>query len=255
MSILRAHGLTSVAWGLIVLAGSLAGCGGARPDAGQDSLDPLESVEARELYRRGALLGGAGDYIRAEQYIAAAIERGFPEDEAMPMLMQVCVEASRLVAALEYAEPYLLRHPDQWSLRMLVASIHLGLGHDERARDELIRVLEDADDEPAQAHYLLGTLFRDELEDQQSSLLHFRRYLELEPDGPHRDEARAALPGAERGLPPPVAPTSEEASDDGAGDAATPPQPVQTQRALPQRVPSDAEVVGDPDRRHEGGEP
>lgn len=240
---MRARRLLRLALGSAVLTGCLAGCGGAQAPAGDESIDPLESVEAQELYRRGALLGGAGDYIRAEQYIAAAIDRGYPEDQAMPMLMQVCVEASRLVAALEYAEPYLMRHPSQWSLRMLVASIHIGLGHDERARDELMRVIEDAEDEPAQAHYLLGALYRDELEDPQASLLHFRRYLELEPDGPHRDEARAALPPEERGLPRAVAP---EEGEEGTGN-------------LPQRIPSEGSdesgVDAGTDPRHEGGEP
>jgi tetratricopeptide (TPR) repeat protein len=160
--------------------------------------DPLDTVSADELFSRGVRLGQAGDFIRAEQYIAAAIERGYSEERAMPALMAACVQGSRLSAALGYAEPYLARHPNEWSLRLLVASIHMGLSQHERARDELARVLRDAPEEPPQAHYFLGVLHRDHLDDADIAHQRFRRYLELAPDGPHRDEAISALPDAER---------------------------------------------------------
>lgn len=171
------------------------GCGAQSPSGGSASnADPLDDVTGEELYRRGRLLAASGDFIRAEQYIAAAITRGFPEDEAMPALMQVCIEGSRLSAALSYAEPYLASHPGQWSLRMLVASIHMGLAHDERAREELERVIQDAADDAPQAHYFLGVLFRDRLADAERAAEHFGRYLALAPEGEHIEEARAGLP-------------------------------------------------------------
>lgn len=177
----------------------LAACGAASANSPDDDepFDPLESVSAEELYRRGTLLSQAGDYIRAEQYLAAAIQRGFPEERAMPALMAACVEASRLVAALQYAEPYLARHPDHWTLRMLVASIHMGLDHHVRARDELERVVRDAPDDPPQAHYFLGVLYRDQFDDEAQAAEHFGRYLALAPDGEHTEEARAGLPRPE----------------------------------------------------------
>jgi|SRR5690606_6725662 len=158
-------------------------------------------VTAEELFRRGVLLIRAGDSVRAEQYIAAAIDRGFPEEQAMPALMHACVQSSRLSAALTYAEPYLARRPNEWPLRLLVASIHMGLEQHERARQELDRVLRDAPEEPPEAHYFLGVLLRDELEDVEGAREHFRRYLALAPDGNHREEALALLPPEERGLP------------------------------------------------------
>ena len=112
----------------------------------------------------------------------------------MPALMQVCVQGQRLVAALGYAEPYLARHPDNWTLRMLVASIHMGLENHEQARDQLTRVIETAPEEPPQAHYFLGVLYRDSLADNERAAEHFRRYLALAPDGEHREEAAAGLP-------------------------------------------------------------
>lgn len=186
---------------IIALALALVGCAGSTPAPESPTGDPLAEISAEELYRRGVMLGQAGDYIRAEQYLSAAIDRGYPEDEAIPVLIEACVESSRLVAALSYAEPYLERHPTQWSLRMLVASIHMGMGDHERARDELTQVLRDAPEEPAAAHYFLGVLLRDELDDEAAAQEHFRRYLALAPEGPHREEALMALPEEERGGP------------------------------------------------------
>jgi len=208
---------------VFVLAAMLAsaGCGGASPGgprAGQ-SPDPLDSVSPEELFRRGVLLGQAGDSVRAEQYIAAAIDRGFSEDRAMPALMHACVRSSRLSAALTYAEPYLLRNPSNWPLRLLVASLHMGLAQHERARQELDRVLRDAPEEPPEAHYFLGVLLRDQLDDLEGARGHFRRYLALAPQGDHRDEALAALPEEERGIPRRMerhAPAPEEGPADAA---------------------------------------
>lgn len=180
---------------LLALALLASACGAADRSAEEPIVDPLESVTGEELYRRGRLLARGGDLIRAEQYFAASIGRGYPEERVLPALMHVCIEASRLVAALQYAEPYLARHPDAWSLRMLVASLHMGMEHHTEARTHLERVLRDAPDEPPQAHYFLGVLFRDRLEDPERSATHFRRYLVLDPDGDHVDEARAGVSG------------------------------------------------------------
>jgi tetratricopeptide (TPR) repeat protein len=180
----------------------LGACGASNPGAaGSDSPDPLDGTTAEELYERGVELGNAGDYVRAEQYIVAAMDRGYSEDDAMPALMRFCLAASRLMAALGYAEGYLQRHPRAWALRMLVASIRMGLDQADQAREELERVLDDAPEEPPEAHYFLGVLFRDELADMETSRAHFRRYLALAPQGSHREEALAALPPEERGLP------------------------------------------------------
>lgn len=188
---------------------ALAGCGAASSDAPRPenaSPDPLDSVSAEELYRRGVMLVRAGDSVRAEQYLVAAIDRGFPEEAAMPALMHACVQSSRLSAALSYAKPFLARHPTQWPLRLLVATLHMGLEQPAKAREELVRVLRDAPEEPPEAHYFLGVLLRDELDDPEGSREHFRRYLALAPDGRHREEALAALPPEERGLPIRMAP-------------------------------------------------
>lgn len=214
----------------VMLALLIGACGGAPRSQGGPPPDPLDTVSPEQLYEAGVQLGQRGDHIRAEQYIVAAIDRGFPEDRAMPALLHACVESSRMSAALSYAEPYLSRHPAQWPLRLLVASIHMGLEQNDRAQAELERVLRDApaEQEPPEAHYFLGVLHRNRGAEGDVEIArgHFRRYLALSPDGPHRDEALGALPPEESGLPQRI-PSSDvperiEAEDAPPSEGATP---------------------------------
>jgi tetratricopeptide (TPR) repeat protein len=198
-----------------------AGCGEAPPKAPATAAgDPLRTVAPEELYRRGIALGEAGDLIRAEQYLAAAIDRGYPAERALPPLLRVCLASSRLRAALSHAEPYLEQHPKAWSLRYLVGSIYLGIGNYEQARESLERVIADAPDQP-DAYYLLGVVLRDGVGDRPEAARRFERYLELAPDGQHVGEARQALfalrqpvapvPAAPPAGPPPPRPQHQEA--------------------------------------------
>ena len=156
--------------------------------------DPLVTVSADELYRRGQALVARGDHLRAEQYFAAAIRRGYPEVEAVPRLVRACVASSRLSSALAYAEPYLERHPGDWSLRLLVATLYLGLSDFAQSRDALQQVVTDAPEQPL-PWFLLGVVHRDELDDRDVARRSFERYLELAPEGEHAEEARAFVEG------------------------------------------------------------
>ncbi|MEM9068504.1 MAG: tetratricopeptide repeat protein [Myxococcota bacterium] len=152
----------------------------------------MEGVEAERLYNHGTALAGRGDLVRAEQYIVAAIERGYSREEALPTLLQVCVAGQRHAAALRHAEPYLRDHPDNWSLRYVVATLHLGLGRVSRAQSELEQVIEDAPQE-ANPYYTLGTMYRDQMQDEEEATRWFNRYLELAPRGDHAAEVRRWL--------------------------------------------------------------
>ncbi|GAB4200389.1 MAG: hypothetical protein OHK0013_11370 [Sandaracinaceae bacterium] len=216
-------GTRRLAGGMIVLAGllpagwGLLGCGGpsvevrASTSTSTPPPDPLESVTPEELYRRGVVLSQHGDFVRAEQYLLAARGRGFDERRVIPALMEVCVRASRLSAAIGYAEPYLESHPDEWALRILIGSIHLGLGHLAEARAHLERALRDGQPEPAEAHYLLGHVLREQAELLEARH-HFARYAELEPHGVHAEEVDAILreppPHVAQPVPPAIRPTS-----------------------------------------------
>lgn len=206
--------------GWVMALALVAACGEApgKPTTSTPG-DAIRNVPAAELYRRGIALGHAGDLIRAEQYLAAAIDRGYPAEEALPPLLRVCVASSRLRAALGHAEPYLQRHPEAWSLRYLVASIHLGIGNVEEARSSLERVISDAPDQP-DAYFLLGVVLRDGVGDRPAAARRFERYLELAPNGAHVSEAKAALV-ALRQAPPaasmaPTAPPAPKPHDEAA---------------------------------------
>lgn len=200
-----------------------AGCGGPNVEVQTTSSatasDPLNDIPPAELYRRGMILGQRGDFVRAEQYLLAARNRGFDEARVIPALMEVCVRGSRLSAGLGYAEPYLESHPTDWPLRLLVGSIHLGLGRLAEARSHLERALRDgtaaaareARPEPAEPHYLLGIVLREQAE-IVASRAHFARYAELEPAGTHAEEVRAILeeplPHQAEPVPPAVRPST-----------------------------------------------
>jgi tetratricopeptide (TPR) repeat protein len=175
--------------GLVSVIGLLA-CGGSAKSVRQPG-DPLAGVPGDALYRQGVMLVARQDFVRAEQYFAAAMARGVREARVMPMLMRACLESSRLHAALGHALPYLSRTPGDWRLRYLVASVLAALGDPAQARQHLDRVIAVAPDF-ADAHFLLGTLARDEL-DLERAQKDFARYLALAPEGKHADEARDGL--------------------------------------------------------------
>lgn len=176
----------------------IGGCGSSTPEPHTGPADPLRTVGAEDLYRTGRELLAQHDYVRAEQYLAASMERGYDEARVLPDLLESCIASSRMRAALRYAEPYLARVPEAWSLRLLVANIHLGLGHVDRARRELLIVVNDNPDHPA-AWYTLGVVHRDHLEDEEGAEEYFARYIELSPAGPHATDALRSTPGDDTG--------------------------------------------------------
>ncbi len=205
-------------------AAGLCACGAASSQQEEPPVtDPLQTVTAQELYDRGVQLAAREDYVRAEQYFVAAIQRGHDETTILPRLLSACVRSSRLSAALGYAEPYLERHPDAWSLRLLVATIHMGLGENEQAHAALVRVLQDQP-ESAAAHYMFAVFARDQLSDAAASEASFRRYLELEPEGEHVLEARSAVAHGERAAAAPPGPVRlpSEAATAAPAEEATP---------------------------------
>lgn len=189
--------------------------------------DPLSLSSPEALYENGLAAADQGDFIRAEQYLAAAVERGFPEAEAVPALVKVCLASSRFRSALRHAVPYLERHPTEWSLRYLVGTIYLGIGDSQSARIELEKVTMDAPDQ-GPPHYLLGLLARDELGDPALARQHFESYLKIVPSGSRALEVQAALRDLEQPTRAPAAVDNSAASVEESTDdptAATPTRP------------------------------
>jgi tetratricopeptide (TPR) repeat protein len=183
-------GLPSLA---LVAALALPGCA---PKGGDKVAAQIRVVQAEEtpdkLLSRGRSFAAVGDFGRAEQYVSAALDRGADPRVALPLLLRVCAEARRYRAAIDYAEPQLKKHPDDFHLRFVVASFYATIGETVVAREELSRIAR-AQPDFAAAHYALGVLLRDESGDVVSADVHFREYLRLEPRGAHAEEARSSL--------------------------------------------------------------
>lgn len=171
----------------------LAGCAsasGRHPPASPS--EPPAELSAERLYERGLEAGRTGDSTRAEQYLAAALERGYPAEQAFPELLGTCIAADRFDVALHYARARLLHRPQAWALRYLVASLHLATGQDAPALVEIERLIAERP-ERGEPHYLHGVVARDHLRDPRRAQRAFQRYLQLAPRGPHAAEARAFL--------------------------------------------------------------
>lgn len=151
--------------------------------------DPLQAAPGKVLFAHGKALADAGDFVRAEQYYRAAIARGYPKQRAIPYLVRACVSASRLHDALQHARPYLQEFPDDWRLRQVIAAILAALGEYPEAKEQLVRVIDDAPNQ-ALPHYALAVLLRDQLEDSEQARIHFLKYLELAPEGRHASESK-----------------------------------------------------------------
>jgi tetratricopeptide (TPR) repeat protein len=166
------------------------------PAAGDKVNAQVKFVQAEEtpqkLLARGRAFATVGDHARAEQYFAAALDRGADPAVALPLLMRACAEEKRFRAAIDYAEPHLKKHPGDFRLRFVVASFYATIGESTAAREELERIAKDKPDFAA-AHFALAVLLRDEHGDVVSADGHFREYLRLEPRGAHAEEARASL--------------------------------------------------------------
>jgi tetratricopeptide (TPR) repeat protein len=160
-----------------------------------ESVPPLTPTAQRPerpeaLFESGQAAAKRGDAIRAEQYYALALERGYDRAKVVRAIVEVCIKSSRLRAALLHAEPYLREHPDDHELRYLVASLLWALGEDAHARRQL-ELLVRMNPESGAAHYLLGVL--DGGAEPTDAVHHFERYLELEPNGRRIAEVRGRL--------------------------------------------------------------
>lgn len=176
----------------VVAAGAVA-CGPPPTPHVSEQIQTVKNEERPDkLVAKGKAFAELGDNSRAEQYLAAALDRGADPRVVLPLLVRVCIAEQRYRVAIDYAEPQLRRQPGDYRLRFVVASLYQSIGDVAAARRELQRVVDSKPDH-ADAHFAIGVLFRDEDKDPAAADPHFREYLRLKPDGPHAPEARAAL--------------------------------------------------------------
>jgi len=207
---------------VVVVASVAAACSGPMASTTAKAPDPLAGVPADQLFAQGVEYKNAGDLIRAEQYLVAAVERGYPQKDALELLLEVCVGGSRYQAGLAHAERHLARHPEDWALRYFAASLHVAIGDAHTARIELERVIGDRP-QLAAAHFDLGVIYRDELGDHAAAEAAFRRYLELAPSGDKAVAAQTWLGWRERET---AAPRRQTPVPDATSAADVPSRPV-----------------------------
>lgn len=170
----------------------LGGCHHATLHQGSELPTELSAVTVDDLLFLAASHARSGDLLRAEQYLSAARQRGHDDAAVVYWLVRVCVAASRYQSALSHATNYLRDHPADWSLRLVVATIHEALGDVTRAQSELEWIV-GAEPSLPLAHYRLAMLYRAQATDQEPARLHLEEYLKLTPEGPHAAEVRSAL--------------------------------------------------------------
>lgn len=171
-----------------LLALLLLGCASAPKPA---AVAPANDVPpAAELVAQGQGAAKRGDAVRAEQYLAMALQQGAEKSLVMPMLLRACLRSSHLRAALNHAQPYLLEHPEDDALRFLVATVHVGLGQRADARRELNLLLERSPTD-ADGHYLLGILDADF--DMKAARTHFEAAAVHTTDEDRRLELQSRL--------------------------------------------------------------
>lgn len=150
-----------------------------------------------KLLSRAGAFALVGDTARAEEYYAAALEAGAPDSKVVPALVEVCIRDGRYRAAIEYASPYVNRHPTDLRMRYVLGTLYQGIGDARSARAQLEVVVGKSPEQP-DPHYALAILLRDDAGDLVAADDQFREYLRLAPHGTHADEARASLMRAVR---------------------------------------------------------
>lgn len=177
----------------VALGASLCGataCAGASRE--QEEAQALKQESSAEiLFEKGRVAAAIGDLTRAEQYLVAAIKAGADERKVIQPLLVACITDQRFPAALEYAEQYLYRHPNDLDVRFVAGSIHAVLGESEKAR-VLLESVTQGRPESAEAHYALATVLRQGGDAVQADR-HDIEYLRLDPEGAHAAQARARL--------------------------------------------------------------
>lgn len=183
-----------LAFWLVCAGPSGLGCGA--PPPGADRVKTLTIVKKGEqpqkLLDEGRAFAALGDTSRAEQYLADALAHGADEAVIIPMLIKVCVRDGRYELAIDYAQHYTQRHPNDARVRYLLGTLYAAIGDGEHAQRELEYVVTVKPNDP-EPHWALAKVLQDERKDPTLAGNQFREYLRLAPTGSHAEEARASI--------------------------------------------------------------
>lgn len=180
---------------IALVSGALAIAGCAPPTPAESAQKDMQIMNREtthdRLVERGRAFAAVGDYTRAEEYLAAALDQGADARKVLPQLLEICVQTGKFRSAIQHGENHLRKHPDDVRTRFVVATLYAALNENKAAKKQLQTVVEVRPNE-ARAHYVLGVLARED-EDAVGADRHFREYLRIEPNGDHAEEARASL--------------------------------------------------------------
>ena len=175
---------------MLVCASLLGGCAGQQRVA--SSARDAPGLSAAQLVEIADVLARSGDRVRAGQYLALAEKQGAPIGEVLPRMLAIHAEDGQYRLAIEQAETYLRRYPDDPRVRLCLASFYEAVGESAEAIRELGRVVA-REPHNANAHFALAGLLQESSGERARSDHHYRAYLELEPQGAYAGEARAKL--------------------------------------------------------------
>ncbi len=151
----------------------------------------MSQTSATELRANGLAFARRGDLVRAQQYLSAAMAKGLDERIAVPEIVKVCIAASRLRAALSFAEPYLARNPDDAGMQYVVGTIHMALGNLGEASERLDGALR-ADHLMTDALFSMAVLAH-ERGDTKGARSSLEQYLRDQPNGRYARRAQSML--------------------------------------------------------------
>jgi tetratricopeptide (TPR) repeat protein len=173
--------LARIALPMILLV-SLGGCMSQRQGPiGPPPADPIATTPAAELRAKGLAHARRGDLTRAQQYLSAAQAKGYDEKVIVPELVKICIAASRLRAALAFAEPYVDKHPEDAGMNYVIGTIHLALGDLQRASTHLSGALQPSHI-MIDAAYSLALIAIEEGRTSEARE-HLEHYLRIAPQG------------------------------------------------------------------------
>ncbi|MET0413963.1 MAG: tetratricopeptide repeat protein [Polyangiaceae bacterium] len=147
--------------------------------------------EPRVLIERGQAFAGAGDYARAAQYLRAALQQHGDPELILPLLVAVEIKDMSYRSASQHLENWLRTHPSDVRARFVFASLLRALDRPKDAEQELLGILK-RDPRDADATFALAVVYRDGLRHYERADDYFRRYLDLAPEGKHREEAMSS---------------------------------------------------------------
>ena len=194
----RSRGLL---WVLCALCGGffLPACATQQKSAGRAPGGPLEKKLSEEPndpstnLKLGEQSEATGDLLRAEQYYLRAEALGRPEDEMLPRLLRVLVQAQRYDEALDRCKKRLDRRPDDRVTRYVEAALFIALDRPKEAEREL-QTLQRTRPDDAEAYLALGRLYRDSGDTRARPM--FEHYLKLAPNGDSAAQVRFDLDAA-----------------------------------------------------------